>query len=255
LPKLPTTVFGTRRKPSPVDPERSPPRRRRRFPRRAPPLPAKTGAPLPSRTSAAGPVSCRRHRFPATTGAAFPFSLPAPPLRGDDRREEPPPLYRRRPFRRPEALPRSRVSSLVPQRPPADLLISEERRGEKRASNSMEGGDMTLSEFGGGGAVVDTKVLHAFQTSFVEVQNLLDQNRILINEINQNHESKVPADLSRNVRLIRELNNNIRRVVDLYADLSSLFAASDGGDHPASEGGSVGTLGAAGAGHKRIRIF
>ncbi|KAJ1259921.1 hypothetical protein BS78_10G192800 [Paspalum vaginatum] len=117
----------------------------------------------------------------------------------------------------------------------------------------MEGGEMTMSGFGGGGAVVDTKVLHAFQASFVEVQNLLDQNRILINEINQNHESKVPADLSRNGRLIRELNNNIRRVVDLYADLSSLFATSDGGDHPASEGGSVGTVAAAGAGHKRIR--
>ncbi|CAL4914855.1 unnamed protein product [Urochloa decumbens] len=114
----------------------------------------------------------------------------------------------------------------------------------------MEGGETTLSGFGGGGAGVDTKVLHAFQTSFVQVQSLLDQNRVLINEINQNHESKVPGDLSRNVGLIRELNNNIRRVVDLYADLSSLFAASD---RAASEGGSVGTVRQAGAGHKRIR--
>ncbi|KAF8698734.1 hypothetical protein HU200_034987 [Digitaria exilis] len=120
----------------------------------------------------------------------------------------------------------------------------------------MEGGETTLSGFGGGGAAgagVDTKVLHAFQTSFVQVQSLLDQNRVLINEINQNHESKVPGDLSRNVGLIRELNNNIRRVVDLYADLSSLFAASDGGGRAASEGGSVGTVRPAGAGHKRIR--
>ena len=126
----------------------------------------------------------------------------------------------------------------------------------------MEGGETTLSGFGGGGggagACVDTKVLHAFQTSFVQVQSLLDQNRVLINEINQNHESKVPGDLSRNVGLIRELNNNIRRVVDLYADLSSLFAASDaaaggGGGRAASEGGSVGTVRQAGAGHKRIR--
>lgn len=128
----------------------------------------------------------------------------------------------------------------------------------------MEGGETTLSGFGvgngggGGGAGapgVDTKVLHAFQTSFVQVQTLLDQNRLLITEINHNHESKVPGDLSRNVGLIRELNNNIRRVVDLYADLSSLFAASDGG-RAASEGGSVGTVrhqAAAGAGHKRIR--
>ncbi|KAG2551356.1 protein ELF4-LIKE 4-like [Panicum virgatum] len=127
----------------------------------------------------------------------------------------------------------------------------------------MEGGETTLSGFGGGGGGGagpggDTKVLHAFQTSFVQVQSLLDQNRVLINEINQNHESKVPGDLSRNVGLIRELNNNIRRVVDLYADLSSLFAASDaaaaaGGGRAASEGGSVGTVRQAGAGHKRIR--
>ncbi|KAL6878201.1 hypothetical protein ACP4OV_012371 [Aristida adscensionis] len=108
---------------------------------------------------------------------------------------------------------------------------------------------------GGEAAGVDTKVLQAFQTSFVQVQRLLDQNRVLITEINQNHESKVPGDLSRNVGLIRELNNNIRRVVDLYADLSSLFAASS--SRAASEGGSVGTVrhaaAAAAAGHKRIR--
>nr|XP_034580937.1 uncharacterized protein LOC117844312 [Setaria viridis] len=104
----------------------------------------------------------------------------------------------------------------------------------------IQGGKTTLSGFGGGaGAGVDTKVLHAFQTSFV--QSLQDQNRVLINEINQNHESKVPSNLSYNVGLIRELNNNIRHVVDLYADLSSLFAASGGG-HVAFEGGSVGTI-------------
>ncbi|BAF12257.1 protein ELF4-LIKE 3 [Oryza sativa Japonica Group] len=100
-------------------------------------------------------------------------------------------------------------------------------------------------------AAEDGKVLHAFQTSFVQVQSLLDQNRVLINEINQNHESKVPGDLSRNVGLIRELNNNIRRVVDLYADLSSLFAASSPGP-AASEGASVGTA-VRHAGHKRVR--
>uniref|UniRef100_A0A0D9VV64 Protein EARLY FLOWERING 4 domain-containing protein n=1 Tax=Leersia perrieri TaxID=77586 RepID=A0A0D9VV64_9ORYZ len=97
------------------------------------------------------------------------------------------------------------------------------------------------------------KVVQAFQASFVQVQRLLDQNRVLINEINQNHESKVPGDLSRNVALIRELNNNIRRVVDLYADLSSLFS-SDDHSPAASEGGSVATgRHAVAAGHKRLR--
>ncbi|KAL0354485.1 UNVERIFIED_CONTAM: protein ELF4-LIKE 4 [Sesamum radiatum] len=69
------------------------------------------------------------------------------------------------------------------------------------------------------GAQIEGKVLQTFQKNFVQVQSILDQNRLLINQINQNHESKIPDNLSRNVGLIRELNNNIRRVVDLYADL------------------------------------
>ncbi|XP_077234635.1 protein ELF4-LIKE 4-like [Tasmannia lanceolata] len=98
---------------------------------------------------------------------------------------------------------------------------------------------------------MDNKVLQTFQKSFVQVQNILDQNRLLINEINQNHESKIPDNLSRNVGLIRELNNNIRRVVDLYADLSTSFTKSI---EVSSEGDSAGTLKSEGkTGQKRIR--
>lgn len=68
----------------------------------------------------------------------------------------------------------------------------------------------------------DNKVSLIFRRSFVQVQNILNQNRLLISEINQNHESKIPDDLSRNAGLIRELNN-IRRVVDLYSDLLNSF--------------------------------
>ncbi|KAK3410785.1 protein ELF4-LIKE 4 isoform X2 [Eucalyptus grandis] len=78
----------------------------------------------------------------------------------------------------------------------------------------------------GNGTPVDAKMLQMFQKSFLQVQGILDQNRLLINEINLNHESKIPDNLSRNVGLIRELNNNIRRVVDLYADLSSSVTRS-----------------------------
>ncbi|KAI4330698.1 hypothetical protein MLD38_028958 [Melastoma candidum] len=78
----------------------------------------------------------------------------------------------------------------------------------------------------GNGSQVDGKILQTFQKSFVQVQDILDQNKLLINEINQNHESRIPDNLSRNVGLIRELNNNIKRVVDLYADLSSSFTRS-----------------------------
>lgn len=103
----------------------------------------------------------------------------------------------------------------------------------------------------GNGTQIDSKILQTFQKSFVQVQNILDQNRVLINEINQNHESKVPDNLSRNVGLIRELNNNIRRVVDLYADLSSSFAKSM---EVSSEGDSTGAVKSDGkTGHKRHR--
>ncbi|KAI3711527.1 hypothetical protein L1987_70065 [Smallanthus sonchifolius] len=89
---------------------------------------------------------------------------------------------------------------------------------------------------GNGGAQLDGKVLQTFQRSFVQVQSILDQNRLLINEINQNHESKIPDNLSRNVGLIRELNNNMKKVANLYTDLSSNFSKSI--DVNSSEGDS-----------------
>ncbi|KAM7513036.1 hypothetical protein LguiB_011911 [Lonicera macranthoides] len=104
----------------------------------------------------------------------------------------------------------------------------------------------------GNGNQLDGKVLQTFQKSFVQVQNILDQNRLLITEINQNHESKIPDNLSRNVGLIRELNNNVRRVVGLYSDLSSNFTKSMEGS---SEGDSSGALKSSDgkSGHKRGR--
>lgn len=72
--------------------------------------------------------------------------------------------------------------------------------------------------------------------SFLQVQSILDQNRLLINEINQNHNSKTPDNLNRNVGLIRELNNNIRRAVDLYGDLSVSFVDSMDADSDGKRG-------------------
>lgn len=104
----------------------------------------------------------------------------------------------------------------------------------------------------GNGTQIDSKMLQSFQKSFVQVQNILDQNRLLINQINQNHESRIPDNLSRNVGLIRELNNNIRRVVDLYADLSQSLTTRS--MEASSEGDSVGALKSDGkATHKRNR--
>lgn len=71
---------------------------------------------------------------------------------------------------------------------------------------------------------VDRRVSSIFNNVSRQVQFLLDHNRLLINEINQNHEAKIPEGLTRNVMLIRQLNNNIGKVVDLYANLSSNFS-------------------------------
>ncbi|XP_059285144.1 protein ELF4-LIKE 3-like [Lycium barbarum] len=109
----------------------------------------------------------------------------------------------------------------------------------------MEGDTFSGLGNGSSSTQIDGKVFQTFQKSFVQVQNILDQNRLLINEINQNHESKIPDNLSRNVGLIRELNNNIRRVVDLYADLSCSFTKSV---DASSEGDSNGK-----ASHKRSK--
>ncbi|KAK8597672.1 hypothetical protein V6N13_095072 [Hibiscus sabdariffa] len=118
---------------------------------------------------------------------------------------------------------------------PAARTVSLESEG------TMEGDTFRL----GNGGQIDGKVVQTVQKSFVQVQNILDQNRLLINEINQNHESKIPDNLGRNVGLIRELNNNIRRVVDLYADLSTSVSKST--DLASSEADSKG------GGNKRNR--
>ncbi len=56
-----------------------------------------------------------------------------------------------------------------------------------------------------------------------KVQDLLDKNKLIINEIHHNHELRTPDSLQRNVVLIRELNANIARVVSSYEELSSLI--------------------------------
>ncbi|XP_074583966.1 protein ELF4-LIKE 3-like [Curcuma longa] len=88
----------------------------------------------------------------------------------------------------------------------------------------------------GNGSQIESKLLGALQRNFLQVQSILDQNRLLINEINQNHESRIPDNLSRNVGLIRELNDNIRRIVDLYGNLSVSFADSKDADSDGKRG-------------------
>lgn len=69
---------------------------------------------------------------------------------------------------------------------------------------------------------IDESVVPGFE-KFTTVQNVLDQNKILINEINANHEARTPEGLARNVVLIKELNSNVSKVVELYKDITAAF--------------------------------
>ncbi|GMP80181.1 hypothetical protein CsSME_00035382 [Camellia sinensis var. sinensis] len=44
-------------------------------------------------------------------------------------------------------------------------------------------------------------------------------NRALIQQVNENHQSKMPDNLVKNVALIREINRNISKVISLYSNL------------------------------------
>jgi hypothetical protein len=64
---------------------------------------------------------------------------------------------------------------------------------------------------------------------FVDVQVLLDKNVVLINQINQNHTTRTPEALQRNVMLIRELNSNVKRITELYDQLAHVLTGTTAG--------------------------
>ncbi|TQD83362.1 hypothetical protein C1H46_031072 [Malus baccata] len=89
----------------------------------------------------------------------------------------------------------------------------------------------------------DSEVWDQFNRRFHEVQSVLDRNRSLIQQVNDNHRSRVADNMVKNAALIREINGNISKVVSLYSDLSSNFStffhhhnaggnAKDGGTKP-----------------------
>ncbi|KAF3433441.1 hypothetical protein FNV43_RR24543 [Rhamnella rubrinervis] len=72
---------------------------------------------------------------------------------------------------------------------------------------------------------VGDEVWQSFNSNFHEVQSVLDRNRSLIQQVNENHQSRLPDNMVKNVALIHELNGNISKVVSLYSDLSSNFSS------------------------------
>lgn len=78
----------------------------------------------------------------------------------------------------------------------------------------------------------------AFADSFSMVQTVLDRNRELIQQANENHQSRMPDNMVKNVAIINELNGNISKVASIYSGLSENFSGHqrqkkgrDGGDN------------------------
>ncbi|XP_071732767.1 protein EARLY FLOWERING 4-like [Rutidosis leptorrhynchoides] len=65
----------------------------------------------------------------------------------------------------------------------------------------------------------------SFTDSFREVQSVLDRNRALIEQVNENHRSKIHENMVSNVALIQEINNNVSKIVALYSNLSTNFSS------------------------------
>ncbi|PIN25451.1 hypothetical protein CDL12_01802 [Handroanthus impetiginosus] len=70
----------------------------------------------------------------------------------------------------------------------------------------------------------DVEAWETLSKSIKEVQSVLDHNRCLIQQVNDNHRSKIPDNLAKNVDLIREINANISKVIALYSNLSTNFS-------------------------------
>ncbi|KAL9230195.1 hypothetical protein vseg_005580 [Gypsophila vaccaria] len=64
----------------------------------------------------------------------------------------------------------------------------------------------------------------AFSDSFSEVQAVIDRNKVLIQQANENHQSRMPDNMMKNVAIINELNGNISKVASIYSDMSNNFA-------------------------------
>lgn len=79
--------------------------------------------------------------------------------------------------------------------------------------------DCEMDEAGEG----DPEAWATFNKSFRQVQSVLDRNRMLIQEVNENQQSRMPDNMVKNVSLIQELNGNINKVVSIYSDLNSNF--------------------------------
>ncbi|KAL7171212.1 hypothetical protein ACSBR2_035956 [Camellia fascicularis] len=62
-----------------------------------------------------------------------------------------------------------------------------------------------------------------FTKNFHQFQSILDQNRIFIQQVNENHQPRICDNMIKNVLLIHEIIGNILKVISLYSDLLTNF--------------------------------
>ncbi|XP_030524528.1 protein EARLY FLOWERING 4-like [Rhodamnia argentea] len=107
-----------------------------------------------------------------------------------------------------------------------ESAVGKPRRATTNTSTTTTAADRPTPGPGGGedsgleGEECDVEVWEMLSTSFRRVQSALDRNWTLISQVNENHQSKVPDNLAKNVALIREINGNISKVLSIYSDLS-----------------------------------
>ncbi|KAK6935728.1 Protein EARLY FLOWERING 4 domain [Dillenia turbinata] len=101
------------------------------------------------------------------------------------------------------------------------LSVSSKTRKRSSNVNAVEEDDVHDDEDEEGEG--DSEAWETLNKTIRRVQSVLDQNRVLIQQVNENQQSKIPDNLVKNVALIREINGNISKVISLYSDISSDF--------------------------------
>ncbi|GJX50409.1 early flowering 4-like protein [Tanacetum coccineum] len=95
-------------------------------------------------------------------------------------------------------------------------MESPKTSGKKRTAKRRLTGDDDDS---------DSEAWMTLSKSLKEAQSALDKNRLLIQQVNENHQSKISENMVKNVALIKEINGNISKVSDVYSSLSVNFAS------------------------------
>ncbi|XP_049372677.1 protein EARLY FLOWERING 4 [Solanum verrucosum] len=102
---------------------------------------------------------------------------------------------------------------------PQSLTTNDRRRPHDNGDLSIEEGN--------------SEMWNNFSNRFRQVQSVLDRNRSLIQQVNENHQSRTNDNMVQNVNLIQELNGNISKVVSLYSDISTNFSTMFGQENDA----------------------